>query len=79
MRKRRDNKPHSKWLSHYDIAYPLALALFEGNPFDTDDWFETKNEICFGQTPLEAIASGGGIAVINWLKQRAGQKPGSAF
>lgn len=61
------------------IATDLAHHLLGQSKIKTLRWSMTPNLLFFGNTPLEVIARDEGDAVISWLMEREGLKPGSAF
>ncbi len=61
------------------IATDLVYGLLEKDVEETKKWLMTPNTILLGVSPFEAIMRGDGDAVIQWLSERAGLKPGVAF
>lgn len=60
-------------------ATDLVYGLMSNDVEETKRWLMTPNTILLGASPFEAIMRGDGRAVINWLGERAGYKPGAAF
>ena len=61
------------------IATDLVYGLLQKDVEETKKWLMTPNTILLGVSPFEAIMRGDGDAVIQWLSERAGLKPGVAF
>lgn len=63
---------------HLVMATDLVYQLFE-NDRKTIEWLTTPNTFLFGDSPLEVIMRDEGDAIISWLLERLGRKPGAAF
>jgi len=61
-------------LSQIYEANELATKLFDGIWEDGAMWMQMPNSLLFGTSPQDAIASGDGVLVINWLKSRLREK-----
>ena len=61
-----------KAYEQYDEAFDLATVLFNGNVFEVNKWMQTPSDLLFGDSPTQAILSGDGQVVIDWLKGRTG-------
>lgn len=61
------------------MATDLAYQLMAKDVEETKRWLMSPNTIMLGASPFEVIMRGDGDAVINWLGERAGLKPGVAF
>jgi hypothetical protein len=64
---------------HLVMASDLVFELMGKNKEKTLDWLTTPNTFLFGDSPLEVIMRDEGDAIINWLMEKLGRKPGYAF
>ena len=53
----------------------IMLQYFNHDEDETQTWYQSPNEILFGDTPVSCVWSGDGERLLEWLKQRL--KPGS--
>ena len=60
-------------LKQHQEAVNLATELFNGIWEDALMWMQTPTSVFFGISPTDAIVSGNGEAVLEWLKQRSGR------
>lgn len=63
---------------HLVMATDLVYQLLD-NDQKTIEWLTTPNTFLFGDSPLEVIMRDEGDAIISWLLERLGRKPGAAF
>jgi hypothetical protein len=61
------------------MATDLIYELMENDEDQTIKWLTTPNTFLFGDSPLEVIMRDEGHAIISWLLELLGRKPGSAF
>jgi len=61
------------------MATDLIYDLMGKNPKKTLQWLITPNVNLFGDSPLEVIMRDEGEAIISWLLEKLGKRPGAAF
>ncbi len=64
---------------HLVMATDLVYELMGNDENKTIDWLTTPNTFLFGDSPLEVIMRDEGKAIISWLQEMLGKKPGAAF
>lgn len=64
---------------HLVMATDLVYELMENDQEKTIKWLTTPNTLLFGDSPLEVIMRDEGNAIISWLLEKLGRKPGAAF
>lgn len=64
---------------HLVMATDLVYELMGNDKDKTIKWLTTPNTFLFGDSPLEVIMRDEGNAIISWLQEMLGRKPGAAF
>ncbi len=64
---------------HLVMATDLVYELMEQNQKQTIEWLTAPSTLLFGDSPLEVIMRDEGEAIISWLLEKLGRKPGAAF
>jgi hypothetical protein len=66
-------------IMHLVIATDMVYELLRNDKSKTLAWLIAPNTFLFGDSPFEVIMRDEGEAIISWLMEKLGKKPGAAF